>query len=105
MVRRFGTLDRSVDGGDSPSELSGEGPGLKCIESLVELLYLGNPKDYSITIFSIQDAMERRLSQRSCMSADTMLLSGISNSGHRSLNGRLTIKSIVYLSDDVLRFC
>jgi len=82
MVRWLSTLDCSVNCGDSPSELGGEGSGLKCVESLVELLHLGNPKDHPITIFSIQDAMERRPSQRSCMSADTTLFSGMSNSGH-----------------------
>lgn len=84
MVRRYGAciLDCSVGGGDGSSELSGEGPGLECVESPVEMLYLRKSKDHPITILSIQDAMERRPSHRSGMSADTMLLSGISNCGH-----------------------
>lgn len=105
MVSRFGTLDRSVDGGDRLSELSREWPGLKCIETLVELLYLGYSKDHPIAMISVQDALERCPSQRSCVSADTVLLSGSSNSGHRSLDGRLTIKRTVYFADDVLVFC
>lgn len=105
VVRRLGTLDCNVDGADSVGELSGEGPGLKCVESLVELLYLGNPKDHPITMLSIQDAMKRRPSQRSCVPANTMFLGSISKSGHRGLNGRLTIKFIVQFPDDVLISC
>jgi hypothetical protein len=82
VVRRFNTLDCSVDGGESVSEIGGEGPGLKGVESLVELVYIGSPEDNPIAICSIQDAMERRPSHRSCMSGDMMLLGGISNSSH-----------------------
>ena len=102
VVRRFGTLDCSVDGGDSLRELGGKRPGLERIESLVELLYLRNAKDQPITILPIQDAMVCRPSQRNCMPADTMFLREIADSGHRGLNWRLTIEGAVDFSDKIL---
>ena len=91
VVRRLGTLDGSVNGRDGPGELSREGSGLKCVETLVELLNLGNPEDDTIAIPSIQDAMECRPSQRSSVSVDAILLSRITNHCHRGLDGRLAI--------------
>lgn len=60
MIRRLGALDCSVDGGDSISEVGGQGPSLQCVEGARELPYLGNRKDHRIAILSIQDTMVRR---------------------------------------------
>lgn len=49
--------------------------------------------------------MIRRPSQRGCMSADIILLDGISNSIYRGLDRRLTIKGTVQFSNDILTAC
>ena len=102
VVSRFRTLDCGIDGAESLREVNGKGPGLKRIESLVKLLYLGDPEYHSITILSIQDAMECCPSHRSRMPIDAMLLRGISNSSHRCVHRSLSIEAAVYLSDNVL---
>lgn len=95
VVRRLGTLDASVNGRDGVGKLSGEGSSLKCVEAFMELLDLGNPKDDTITIPSVQDAMEGRPPQSSCMPADAILLSCITNHGHGGLDRGLAIKVVV----------
>lgn len=82
VVRRFNTLDCSVDGSESVGKIGGKGPGLEGVKSLVELVYIGGPEDNPITIHSIQDAMESCPSHRSRMSGDMIFLGGILNSSH-----------------------
>lgn len=105
VVSRLSTLHGSVNSRDGAGELSREGSGLKCVETFMELLDLGNPKDDPITISSIQDAMEGRPPQCSCMSADAILLSRITNYCHGGLDRGLAVKLAVQRSDGILIIC
>lgn len=95
MIRGPGTLNCGVYGGNSIGEVSGEGTGVNRVESLVELIHLGNPEDHRVSVRSVQDAMERRPPQRSCVPADSVLLSCFQNSDHGRLDGGFAIKETV----------
>lgn len=92
VIRGPCTTECTVYSSDSLSDLSRQGPSLKCVEALVELLRLGNTKYHTVSMLPIQRTMERRPAQGSRVPTNTMLLSGISNNSHGGLDRRLAIE-------------